>query len=308
MNVSVPSSYVVDDAWDWVSPPGGYTFIDFVRFNDSYHSVSSQAPDNILPTLMQCELKWCVQYHGSTRYENGTLFDIPEFSVPITDSESDPDTYRTDTTKLSPAQARQFDKTTTEFIINDDFAETLFEMIGSILHKTIFKPVDEQSDVSEFSNLLPSQYRAEYESVTANQLDLGRSYSLYYANDGDLSKTMDNIALSVTNSMRSSLNSNNITGSAMYTVVYIEVVWPWLIYTAALLIAAAILLGFTICLSYGSDKMVWKSSSLALLFHGLSDGEAYGTILSTGKMEKVADGIWVRLTEDETGNVRLKVS
>ena len=83
-------------------------------------------------------------------------------------------------------------------------------------------------------------------------------------------------------------------GSAMYTVVYIEVVRPWLIYAAALLMAAATLLGCTIWLSHGSDKLVWKSLSLALLFHRLSDGEANRTVLSVGRMEKVADGIWAR--------------
>ena len=70
-----------------------------------------------------------------------------------------------------------------------------------------------------------------------------------------------------------------MTGTAMFTTVYIKVVGPWLIYSAALIVAAAVLLGMTIWLSHSQDKMVWKSSSLALLFHSLPESEANGRLM-----------------------------
>ena len=312
MNTSESESPIVNDPWNFASSPDMETWVDFVRFNESYPDVSYQTLDDILPTVMQCKFRWCAQYHGSTKYENGTLFDIPEFDVPIMNDNyliSDPNMHFTNTTSLSPTQEQQFNRTTTVYSIESDFATTFFDTFVSLLQNTVFKAVEKFADQTwNESELLPLRYRPEYDALAADLSKMGRGYSLYYSNEGELSKTMDNIALSVTNSMRSSLGSTNVTGTVEETVVYIQVVWPWLIYSAALIIAAVALLGSTIWLSHGNDKLVWKSSSLALLFHGLPDGEIDGMILSTAKMEKMADGIWARLSEDETGNVKLKIS
>ena len=91
--------------------------------------------------------------------------------------------------------------------------------------------------------------------------------------------------------MRSSLGSTNVTQTAMYRVKYINVVWLWLIYPAAPIIIAAILLKLTIWPSRGNGKMLRKSSTLALLFHGLPEDEMDMKILSLAKMKFAADRI-----------------
>jgi hypothetical protein len=178
-------------------------------------------------------------------------------------------------------------------------------MLTSLLQNTIFN--ENTPGLYEAGvKLLPSPYRSEYDNSELDNINMGRNNLLYYANGGNLSRTLSNVALGVTNQMRSSLGSTNVTGTATYTIVYIKVVWPWLIYSAVLIVAATALLGLTIWLSHGEDRMVWKSSSLALLFHGLPESETDGRLLTTANMETGANKILTKLSKDETGNVKLK--
>jgi hypothetical protein len=59
--------------------------------------------------------------------------------------------------------------------------------------------------------------------------------AFYWANDGNIPKTFDRIADSLTSQVRSGPQSINHTGIVWRTEVYIRVDWPWLAYPAALL-------------------------------------------------------------------------
>jgi hypothetical protein len=65
---------------------------------------------------------------------------------------------------------------------------------------------------------------------------------IYSANDGDIPKTFDNIAQSLTNQIRSGPQSLNITGEVWRNELYMSVDWPWLAYPVALLTAVRTLL------------------------------------------------------------------
>lgn len=60
---------------------------------------------------------------------------------------------------------------------------------------------------------------------------------VYSANDGDIPKTFDNIARSLTNQIRSGPQSTNHTGQVLRNELYTNVDWPWLAYPVALLTA-----------------------------------------------------------------------
>jgi hypothetical protein len=60
---------------------------------------------------------------------------------------------------------------------------------------------------------------------------------VYSANGGDIPKTFDNIARSLTGQIRSGPQSLNIDGEVWRTELYMSVDWPWLAYPVALLTA-----------------------------------------------------------------------
>jgi hypothetical protein len=62
---------------------------------------------------------------------------------------------------------------------------------------------------------------------------------VYSANDGDIPKTFDNIARSLTNQIRSGPQSLNIPGDVWRNELYMSVDWPWLAYPVALLVAVS---------------------------------------------------------------------
>lgn len=95
----------------------------------------------------------------------------------------------------------------------------------------------------------------------------------------------------------------------MIPTVVVHVNWPWLTYPAALSVSGGVFLTLVMCLSNERRGIIWKSSSLALLFHGLgSSSERDMSVRQIGvhdtrAMEKTAKEIRARLVEDPSGEV-----
>ncbi|KAL8785501.1 MAG: hypothetical protein Q9213_003327 [Squamulea squamosa] len=88
----------------------------------------------------------------------------------------------------------------------------------------------------------------------------------------NLTKRIENLATSMTNSIRG--QNDNVSGPAYgiawTSETYVHVRWAWLAFPATLiLLASCFLLGVVLETSY-RDVLVWKSSNIALLFHGRS--------------------------------------
>lgn len=82
----------------------------------------------------------------------------------------------------------------------------------------------------------------------------------------------------------------------------INVRWVWLALPLALIVLTVVFLLMTI-LSTRSWNMTWKSSPLALLFHGLdtTSQERYGEMMDLPAMEDTAQKIQAKLALSETG-------
>lgn len=86
----------------------------------------------------------------------------------------------------------------------------------------------------------------------------------------DLTKRIDNLATSMTNNIRGQDDHVSVSaqGIAWTTETFVHVRWAWFAFPATLvLISTSFLLGIILETSY-RDILVWKSSNLALLFHG----------------------------------------
>lgn len=119
-------------------------------------------------------------------------------------------------------------------------------------------------------------------------------------------KMVERVAASLTTHLRSETAMTAVEGHAASDKTFVHVIWPWLILPAILVFCAALFLIFCVLFSAQEDALVWKSSPLALLFHGLHGWEErelkYSRLRS---MEEKARGMEARLESDEKGNIRL---
>ncbi|KAL8813042.1 MAG: hypothetical protein Q9223_000658 [Gallowayella weberi] len=126
----------------------------------------------------------------------------------------------------------------------------------------------------------------------------------------NLTRRIENLATSMTNSIRG--QDDNVSepayGVAWTSETYVHVRWGWFAFPATLiLLASCFLLGVVLETSY-RDILVWKSSNLALLFHGRSlnlNSEGGKPVNKLSAMTSSATNISVKLVESEADGWKL---
>lgn len=105
---------------------------------------------------------------------------------------------------------------------------------------------------------------------------------------------MNNVALSMSSALMNNVEDfgENVIGTGYRDEVFIHVKWPWLILTATLVLSTMILLLVVMIESSRDGIVLWKSSILALMFHGhgLHDENAI-PVHQVSQMETMAKGI-----------------
>ncbi|CAG8235622.1 unnamed protein product [Penicillium salamii] len=107
---------------------------------------------------------------------------------------------------------------------------------------------------------------------------------------------LDVIGSRVADSMTKTLLQNSditIPGSIYANQVMVRVQWAWMILPTLLVILGIVFLVWTTCAS--RKKIVWKSSVLAFLFHGLEDQRERDNCMTGSGMEKLAEAMHVQL-------------
>lgn len=121
--------------------------------------------------------------------------------------------------------------------------------------------------------------------------------------------TFARLAQSLTTWVRTSQNSSvdlgmgEAVGTIWRSETVVKVRWAWLSLPCVLLAGTSVVLGFTIMGTRKKQLGVWKSSSLALLFHGLGkeSGEVSENLGHLVGMGTTAEKTWVRLEDDWNG-------
>lgn len=106
------------------------------------------------------------------------------------------------------------------------------------------------------------------------------------------------IADSVTASMRNAVGSGSaVQGKALGVQTYVHARWVWSVAPVALVVSTFLFMASTILLSLRNGIPVWKSSSLAVLVHGLSH-DTCDQIAATklNAMESNAEGFSMVMT------------
>lgn len=121
---------------------------------------------------------------------------------------------------------------------------------------------------------------------------------------------MNNLADRMTDALRKlysdlAFDAGNF-GKAYTTQTYVLVTWPWLILPVGLVLASCIVFLAAIISSSRYQTIVWKSSSLATLFHGIARDEGCnGHSVYRKQMENTAQEVKSQLAESSDGHLHL---
>lgn len=121
-------------------------------------------------------------------------------------------------------------------------------------------------------------------------------------NNRNLSQRLEGIANSLTNYGLKATN-DTVRGDALAEEAYVHVRWRWIILPALLELASLTLLIVTIIYSRRKHIPLWKSSLLALTYHGVDDLPGQGTLAveRLSGMELTAKATEVQLVKNEEG-------
>ncbi|KAK5125245.1 hypothetical protein LTR85_000921 [Meristemomyces frigidus] len=274
-------------------------FFPFANFSSiQWHAeyagnLSAQDMDLIKPNALECVLTWCAQRFASTSCRAGTLYDVPTSAANLTTQ--DPETFGNTSSSLAigwPASepsppASIFNSTQWSHAFN----ATQFTMIPGVyaIAKTLGGNLRIVFKDNFAFTLQGSTPELEWLLQVALQL-------------GNIPQLLDDVATSLTKRMRSGPNSTAVFGTVQSPVTYVHVNWAWLSNPSALALLAALFLSTSIFVSPKRDELMWKSSSLPLLYHGLDKvNDVDIRSPSLANMKREARKTWVQLADDGSG-------
>ncbi|KAM0080421.1 hypothetical protein ACKRZS_007423 [Fusarium odoratissimum] len=132
-------------------------------------------------------------------------------------------------------------------------------------------------------------FQSEFVSGNAKNNNPGLSAALN--GDTNLTRAFDNMALGMTDYLRSGPNEKLAQGVRRESQIFVFIRWYWLIGPAALELAALI---FAVCTIVGTatkhEVPLWKSSALVLLScrHDMDSGIIHGEFEDVKELEKMA--------------------
>lgn len=150
--------------------------------------------------------------------------------------------------------------------------------------------------------------RTNYDLLTASNwfADPTTMYLSGLNTSTNISKTMDRVAAAMSNRLRD-LSNVTVQGQSEFLELYIRVSWWWLLLPSLIGVFATIFL-ISIAITTRKYKVpIWKTSELALLFHGLDLSPLGGDsveMLKASEMEDIASALQVKFDRDsERGGV-----
>jgi hypothetical protein len=190
------------------------------------------------------------------------------------------------------------------------------EHYSADISKKAFCPVEDYA--YEIQKSLQGQYNMELQVTRFDEYD-GRPNAFSYglkASDNknersntvgpdstrSLEQRVESIAAALNNWGLQTTN-NTVRGDAIGEESYVHVRWKWIILPALLELASLALLVVTIVYSRREDVPLWKTSALALIYHGVDELRGRETLTTErlSSMEVTAKMTDVQLVKNEDG-------
>ena len=129
----------------------------------------------------------------------------------------------------------------------------------------------------------------------------------------NIPELMNNLTESITVRMRqadsgppstnNTVNGTTVSGNTLQLQAFVKVRWRWLTLPLLVLALTAVLLAVSIALTVATKAKPWKSSSTALLFHGLDTRhlDRVSGIKKRAQMDEASREVQVQLMKTEHG-------
>ena len=259
-----------------------------IVFNGSHNPISAIG-GNFMPPATECALYWCVQTLD-TSIQNGVLNQTVVSSW--TDSSA------LDTSHVS---------------LRSNFTSTAGGKgsangyyVSPMGNLPLVRFLEDAFTATVKGINLPGMGYTEQELLDLTIYSSDIAQALWHADDLDI--LMSNLANRMTDALRNILPDPACEnrGKVYTTRTYVLVTWPWLILPVGLVLASCMVLLAAIISSSRHQTIVWKSSSLAVLFHGLTSGDGgCGHSMYRKQMEMTAEEMKVQLAGNTNGDLRL---
>jgi hypothetical protein len=277
------------------------TLIRIIFMGTELHDV----PDAVNVWAKQCSLQTCVQTLSSS-VVNGTLKEdiahtttnqtVVDMSSP--DSESEYDVY--------------IKGTDDSYLLGMGALLSIRGWFGSI-----FTNGSATRTTTDFTRSVTDADRAVVVNLTVG-ISSGETffdtdivtafYWNYYEYADGLNMLMNDLAVSMTTAFRGFTGAAPVEGKSMSMESYVHVRWGFAILPVAIVLATGLFLVVAMVLTRRSQTELWKSSALAMLFHGLDrDARAMFDLEdSLGQKKRQAKHVRVRLQRDATDGTLLR--
>lgn len=277
------------------SPSGSMPYTDIIKLtfmgteaqDVSVQSTSEQSS----PWATQCTLQYCVQTLTTSVHNGVTIQNITATT--------------TNTSVVDITTAFKTGKNVPGIITTSDNATYPIGMGAMLAVQQWFSDIFHNGSASRSSDKYP---RTQPSNIIVN-LTVGVSsgetffdtdmvqafYWYYYEYPSGLARLTSELAQSMTNSFRASGGAVPVLGAAFESESFVFVRWGWIGLPVAVVGFTALFLGAAIWSSRRSGLRLWKSSAVAMLYHGL-DGETKRGCRESGSLK----GVLVRL-DDEMG-------
>jgi hypothetical protein len=196
--------------------------------------------------ITECQMEFCARTFSNTTLVNGSFFTQTSETMLEFDSIWEDHYNNQYITWKVPANTSNDLSGNSTFVTNTFSYQLGAVLIGGLLNGSL--------EVVE-----PRQGSSFITTLTAPT----------FGGSSDLGKTIEDISWILSAYISNSSSGVNYTGQALQGEIYIRVHWPWLIPPIFLVLASIFFLITVIVVTWSCRTQLWKSSSLALLFHGL---------------------------------------
>ncbi|KAI0549841.1 hypothetical protein F4679DRAFT_544869 [Xylaria curta] len=188
------------------------------------------------------------------------------------------------------------------------FQRSRFQYEGEILVDESFADVG-RNHIMKNSSI---QFKKEFLTASViNTQDIQMLTLRQIADKGGLTWAVPRIAAAASRYLRDE-DATPVQGYAYTIDIIVEARWPWLIFPVATWLCGAMFLMLTMWFYRGNDRLLWKTSSLPLIYHGFQDHDVE-VIKITGEglekvsgMEKHSQNLYARIRRDSVdGQLKL---
>lgn len=244
------------------------------------------------PVVHECVLYFCVQTYNVTVKNSKAHYEVISSWYNETDPVLPEQHGNPDRTLHRPNDQPSLDNSGRDFTIHNRTYGTALWYLNKTLSGTVVTRVSEvNSDNNQVDDVLAAMQHSD--------------------NVGDM---MNNFVTSFTNRMRAMANDtdNKVQGTALISVPYVRVQWAWLSLPILLMVLSLVFLVATSIITKKSNIPVWKTSTLAVIFHGLSETSGQSpqrphmNMEFTSQMKREGERRRVALTPNGNGEWKLQ--